>query len=176
MTKTKKILGERIYLRQLNEADASQNYCNWLNDPEVNKYLETRQSTIQALRKYIKKQLDNPNSFFVGIFDKENDKHIGNIKLEPIDWKKKKAIFGILIGDKNYWGRGIGTEAVKLIVDYAFQTLGIDEVELGVISENKRAIRTYEKADFKVIEVKEKAVNHDGVLYDYVIMLIKKQK
>src|SRR3989344_2262706 len=110
------VTGERIYLRALTLADASPEYCAWLNDPEVNEYLETRQSTISELKTYIQKQIDDPNAIFVGIFDKVNDVHIGNIKLEPIDWQKKKAIFGILLGNKNYWGKGIGTEATELIV------------------------------------------------------------
>ncbi len=169
-----KIIGERIYLRRLKEDDASQKYCDWLNDPEVNKYLETRKSTIDELKQYIRKQLSDPNSFFVGVFDKENDKHVGNIKLEPIDWTKKRAIFGILIGDKEYWGKGIGAEATKLIVDHAFRSMGLEKIELGVIAENRRAITSYEKVGFKTVKIKEKAVNHDGILYDDIIMVIKK--
>ena len=175
MIKEEKISGDRVYLRQLKEADATPAYCGWLNDSEINQYLETRQSTIDDLKKYIRKQLADPNSFFVGIFDKENDKHIGNIKLEPIDWENKKAIFGILLGDNAYWGRGIGSEATELIIDYAFNSLGLAEIELGVIAENLRAIRSYEKVGFKKTGVKEKAVNHNGVLYDDVIMVVKKQ-
>ncbi len=174
VNKNKKILSKRIYLRELTLDDASHKYCSWLNDPEVNKYLETHKSTIKELKKYIQKQIDDPNSFFVGIFDKKNDKHIGNIKLEPIDWKKRKVIFGILIGNKNYWGKSIGTEATKLIVDYAFNELNLTEIELGVISENKAAIRVYEKVGFKIVGIKKNAVDHEGVLYDDVIMVIKK--
>src|SRR3989339_1399978 len=128
MNSHKKIKGGRIYLRALTMNDASEEYCSWLNDKVVNKYLETRESTIEDLKKYIQKQVDDPNSFFVGIFDIVNDRHIGNIKLEPIDWKGKKAVFGILIGNKNYWGRGIGQEATKLIVDHAFSDMDIEEI------------------------------------------------
>lgn len=169
-----KIPGKRVYLRELTPKNASKEYCAWLNDSEVNKYLETRKCNIPELKRYIQKQLDDPNSFFVGIFDKKNNKHIGNIKLEPIDWKNKKAVFGILIGNKDYWGKGIGTEATKLIVDYAFKDMNLNEIELGVISENKAAIKVYEKVGFKVIDIKKNAVNHDGVLFDDVIMVIKK--
>ena len=84
MNKPLKILGDGIYLRTLTPDDASVRYRNWLNDPEVNQYLETRESTVAALKAYIKKQIDNPNSLFLGIFDSWNDIHIGNIKLEPI--------------------------------------------------------------------------------------------
>lgn len=170
--KIQRVVGPRVYLRALTLADASEEYCAWLNDPEVNEFLETRQSTIPDLQAYIQKQIDDPNSIFMGIFDKMTDTHIGNLKLQPIDWNKKKAIFGILLGDKQYWGRGIGTEATELIVSYAFDTLGLNEIELGVIAENKRAIRVYEKAGFEQVGVRKGAINHDGALYDDVVMRI----
>lgn len=168
------IVGERIYLRELNIDDATIEYCDWLNNPEVNKYLETREITVPELQMYIQKQIDDSKSFFAGIFDNKNNFHIGNIKLEPIDFETKRAIFGLLIGEKSYWGKGIATEATKLIVKYAFEQLSLEEIELGVILDNKAAIRVYEKVGFKIIEVKEKSSNHNGILYDGVIMVIKK--
>lgn len=168
------IQSKRIYLRELTQDDASAEYCGWLNDPVVNKYLETRQSTIKDLKKYIQKQIDDPNAIFFGIFDKKNNAHIGNIKLEPINWRKKRTEFGILLGNKDYWGKGIGTEATELIVQHAFNFLGFKKVALSVIATNKRAIRVYEKVGFKVVGVKKESLNHDGVLYDDVIMAINK--
>jgi len=172
--KENKIEGQRIYLKPLSEKNATQEYCAWLNDPVVNKFLETRKTTIRDLKKYIQKQIEDPNSFFVGIFDKKIDRHIGNIKLEPIDWKRKKAVFGILIGDKNYWGKGIGTEATKLIVNYAFNQMGLQEIELGVIAENLAAIRAYEKVGFETERIEKKAIRHGKKLFDKLIMSIKK--
>lgn len=172
--KEKKIIGERIYLRKLTQDDATMEYCGWLNDPQVNMYLETRRATVDDLKKYIQEQLDNPNSLFYGIFDKDSGKHIGNIKLEPIDWPGRKADLGILIGNKEYWGQGFGTEAVKLAVSHGFDELGLKEIGLDVISENAAARKAYENAGFKVVGIKKNAVNHDGKLYDDVIMAIKK--
>jgi aminopeptidase-like protein/methionyl-tRNA formyltransferase/RimJ/RimL family protein N-acetyltransferase len=167
--------GERIYLRSLTLQDASEDYCAWLNDSEVNVYLETRESTIEGLKEYIQKQIDNPNSIFVGVFDKENNTHIGNIKLEPIEWHKKRATFGILIGNKDYWGKGIGTEATQLIVNYAFDKLDLVELELGVIEQNKKAIRVYEKIGFKTVNVEKDSIKHGDTLYNHLIMTIKKK-
>lgn len=174
-SKIQTVTGPRVYLRALTPGDASEAYCAWLNDVDVNEFLETRQSTIADLKAYIQKQIDDPNSIFVGIFDSTNNTHIGNIKLEPIDWEKKKAIFGILLGNKQYWGKGIGTEATELIVRYAFDTVGLEEIELGVIAENKRAIHVYEKVGFEHVGVRKGAINHDGKLYDDIIMRIRKK-
>ena len=83
--------------------------------------------------------------------------HIGTIKLEPIDWRKQEAILGLLICNKNYWGEGIGVEATKLMVNYAFSKIGLNRVKLCVYLENKPAVRVYEKAGFKVDEIKKGA-------------------
>jgi len=172
----KKLEGRKIYLKTLLAKNATEEYCNWLNDPEVNQYLETRKATISELGKYIKEKNENPNCLFLGIFFKENRKHIGNIKLEPIDFKNQKATISILIGEKDYWGRGIGTEAITLFVDYGFKNLNLKEINLGVISENKAAIKVYEKAGFKIIHIEKNAVRHGKKLFDKIIMSIKNEK
>jgi ribosomal-protein-alanine N-acetyltransferase len=165
--------GTTIYLRELTENDANDAYCKWLNDPVVNKYLETRKATIEDLRKYIHLKKESPNCVFFGIFLKENDKHIGNVKLEPIDFERKTSYFGILIGEKEQWGKGIGTEATRLAVEYAFNVLHLKEVKLGVIAENKAAIRTYKKVGFEIKKIERKKIKHDATLYDQVIMGIE---
>lgn len=164
------INGEKIYLKTLAPENATQEYCNWLNDPEVNVYLETRKSTIEEVKEYIRKQMEDPNSFFVGIFLKESNKHIGNIKLEPIDWQARRALIGIIIGDKAEWGKGYATDAIKVMIQFAFKTLGLIEIELGVISENAAAIRTYEKVGFVVDHVEKKAKKHGQKYFDMVVM------
>ena len=169
-----KIKGRKIYLKTLKIENATKEYCAWLNSMEVNKYLETRKTTIARLKRYIQEKSENPNCLFLGVFFKANQKHIGNIKLEPIDFKDSKAIIGVLIGEKDYWGRGIGTEATTMLVDYGFKSLNLKEVNLGVISENKAAIRVYEKAGFKVIGMEKNAIKHGRKLFDKVLMSIKK--
>ncbi|MBT3451353.1 aminotransferase class III-fold pyridoxal phosphate-dependent enzyme [archaeon] len=164
--------GNLIYLRNLTDLDVTEEYCKWLNDPEVNLYLETRKVTIEELIKYVNDKNNNLNCLFLGIYCKSNDKHIGNIKLEPIDFVNKTATLGILIGNKDYWGKGIATEATKLISDYAFNKLGLIEVNLGVISENKAAIRVYEKVGFKVFDIKKNHIIHNNQNYDQVMMKI----
>jgi RimJ/RimL family protein N-acetyltransferase len=169
-----RIDGVHIYLRTLGEKDANQDYCSWLNDPEVNAYLETRSTTILELKDYIMKKNASPGCIFLGIFTKEGGKHIGNIKLEPIDFGRKTATLGLLVGDKDYWGKGFGTEAVKLLVGWAFSNLGMEEVDLGVISENAAAIKVYGKAGFRVERVEKNAIRHDNKLYDRIVMAVKK--
>ncbi len=169
-----KIDGNRIYLRVLEVKDATQEYCYWLNDPEVNKYLETKGATTEELKEYINEKNKSSKCLFFGIFYRENDKHIGNLKLEPIDFDGKRATFGILVGDKKYWGMGIGIEATKLIVDWAFDILDLKEVNLGVIAENKAAVKTYEKVGFHIDNIEKSSIKSDNKFYDKITMSIKR--
>lgn len=175
MNKKVKIEGKNIFLKSLGKKNATKEYCSWLNNPAVNKYLETREATIAGIEKYIKDKNKNPNCLFLGIFFKENQKHIGTIKLEPVDFKNLKATLGLLIGDQDYWGKGIGKEATALLVDYGFNKLKLKEVNLGVISENKAAIRVYEKVGFKIEKINKKSVRHGKKLFDQIIMSIRNE-
>lgn len=165
-----RIEGASTFLRMLDQSDASPAYASWLNDPVVNQYLETRSVTLKDLRDFIESKNTSPTALLLGIFCEKTGRHIGNVKLEPINQQKKTATMGLLIGDKAYWGKGIGTEVVNLVTDYAFDVLGIKEMNLGVIPENRPAIRVYEKCGFTIDRVDKDAVNHDGIRYDQVWM------
>lgn len=164
------ITGEHIELRILTEADASEEYAAWLNDPMVNQYLETRHVSLKELKTYIREKAEKPDALFFGIFWRENNRHIGNLKLEPIDCEKGEAAIGILIGDKASWGKGVATEATNLAAEYAFSTLKLRALTLGVIPENTAAIRVYEKCGFVRTRVDKDAINHDGILFDRLVM------
>ena len=168
------IEGRKIYIRELTENDATERYCGWLNDPIVNEYLETREATIDDLKEYIHSRKKNPNCLFFGIFIKDNNEHIGNVKLEPIDFEKKTSEFGMMIGEKKYWEKGIGTEVTRLVVNYAFNELNLKKIRLGVIPENKAAIRVYEKVGFKITKIEKDKIRHGDKLFDHMIMEIEK--
>lgn len=164
------IHGDRIHLKTLMEECATEEYCQWINDPEVTKYLKTKQTTVSDLVEYIQDTIKSADCLFFGIFWKENSKHIGNIKLELIDFKKSSARVGLMIGDKNFWGRGVATEAIKIITKYAFEILQLREVNLGVASGNQAAIKVYEKCGFKIYQIEPGAIDYCEKIYDQVLM------
>ncbi len=94
----------RLYLRELRLSDVNDNYYRWMNDPEVTQYLESRFNTHskESLHEYVKGKLSNTNEIFLAIMNKEEDRHIGNIKLGPINWRHHYASIGILIGEKQF--------------------------------------------------------------------------
>jgi len=168
-----KIIGEKIYLRKIKLTDVSKDYCDWLNDKEVNKDLAVKNWTMNELRIYAGQKINDPNCFFAGIFDKKNDQLIGTVKLESIDWKKKQGQFGLLVFNKNYWHQGIGSEATQLFIEHAFNALGLKKISLVVYRQIQSAFKIYKKAGFKIDRIKRGMVHGDKI-YDEVKMFIKK--
>ncbi len=167
-------VGERLYLRHMEKGDATEKYCSWLNDPQVNKYLATKGATISELESYILQKNTQNDALLFGIFINNNGSHIGTVKLEPVNFDKKEATIGIMVGDKDYWGKGLAGEAMKLLIDYCFNNLGCKSVNLGVIKQNESAIRTYQKLGFSIIKIVDGAVKYPNGIFDQVLMEIKK--
>lgn len=172
--KNLRLVGERIYLRPMRISDATEEYYSWLNDPEVNRFLETKSATIEGLHKYITKKSGQSDVLFCGIFLNDGDRHIGTITLREIDLATGKATIAMMIGNKNYWGKGLISEAMRLLIDYSFQKLELKEINLGVLAQNIPAIRAYEKMGFVEIE-RSKNVRRGDKSYDQVIMVFKRE-
>ncbi len=146
-----KLIGNRLYLRPVVESDASPSYINWLNDPETTRYLESGRvtETQESLKAYISRYNNREDALFLAIILKENDLHVGNIKLEPINWYHRNTILGIMIGAPEARGKGIGSEAILLLLSYCFDVLDLHRVGLGVSADNEAAISCYQKIGFK---------------------------
>jgi RimJ/RimL family protein N-acetyltransferase len=95
---------------------------------------------------------------------------VGSIGLMAIDWRSRKAEIGIMIGDKRYWNKGYGTEAMRLILQHGFETLNLHRLYLRVFSDNSRAVRAYEKAGF-VLEARMRETNFDNGRYRDDLMM-----
>lgn len=140
---------KRLILKPLNRHFLSQDYINWMNDEKVNRHLESGGDyTLEKLTAYLKEVEDNPK-YFWAINLKETDQHLGNIKIDPIDLNHLWGEYGIMIGDRNVWGKGIAKEASKTVIDFCFNTLNLSQINLGVKKNNIKAISLYEKLGFK---------------------------
>ncbi|MDP8237692.1 MAG: GNAT family protein [Candidatus Hatepunaea meridiana] len=166
------IIGDRVYLRPLERSDINERYLYWLNDPEVNRYLETGvfPQTLESLERFYENQISSHTDIVLAIIDKEKDVHIGNIKLGPINWIKRRSYLGMLVGDKNYWGKGLGTEIRRLMVEYAFYRLNLHRIDSSMYAEHKAIIRVNEKLGFKVEGIVRECVVIDGKYSNGVIM------
>lgn len=151
--------GNDIYLETLTVSNMSDDYVRWLQDREIIRFLELRheQQTSESVSDFVNNCFSSKNDLLMGIFLQDEKKHIGNIKLGPVVWRYLRADIGIVIGDKNYWGRGLATEAIRLLCDIAFYDLGLRRVQAGAYGENMGSVKAFEKAGFRV----------EGVLRDY---------
>jgi ribosomal-protein-alanine N-acetyltransferase len=145
------IEGNTVYLRAIEQSDANERYLSWINDEEVTRGLASGvyPSTLDDLKKYVQQISGSRNAVMFAICDKENDLHIGNIKLDNFDWVNRTCELGLLLGDRAYWGKGIGTEVMRLTLHYAFHQLNMRKVLLAVYANNPGAIKLYEKVGFK---------------------------
>lgn len=180
MIRTKKTIvldGKNIFLRSMKISDATQEYVNWLNDPEVNQYLESRfvKSTIKSVRDYIQKVIHNSdNIIFLVIVLKNTNKHIGNIKL-VIDQRHKFGDIGIIIGDKNSWGKGYASEAIHLLTKFSFNTLKLHKLIAGAYNNNIGSINVFIKNGF-IIEGVQKNQFLSGNKYVDGVLLARFSK
>lgn len=144
------IKGDRVYLRRMCRGDANSEYLSWLRDPEVTRYLEIRDMkyTLPLLRRYVSKTISDEKNLFLAVILKKSRLHIGNIRLGPIDRQNSNAAIGVMIGAKQYWGKGYGTEAVGLVVRYAFDKLKLHRVYAGCLVSNVNSARLFEKLGF----------------------------
>ena len=145
------IEGEKVVLRELTETDVTQRYVSWMNDPEINQYLESRfqQHTLEDLKCFVKRIIADPNSYLYAIIEKENLIHIGNIKLGPIVPNHRRASIGIIIGEKEFLRKGAGTEAIHLLARFAFNILKINKLTAGCYAPNWGSMKVFENNGFK---------------------------
>jgi RimJ/RimL family protein N-acetyltransferase len=143
---------ERLILSSVTLADCTKNYLSWLNDTDVNMYLESGfyQHNMQGLVDFVNGYQSNKKAVFLVIRLKENNKHIGNIKIDKINYIHRNCEYGIMMGDKTEWGKGYAKEASIAIINYAFEQLGLNKVNLGVIDSNNVAVKLYEIIGFVV--------------------------
>lgn len=144
------LTGERIYLREVRLSDVGEQYYSWMNDPEVVQYLETRfhPRSIENITEYVRAMDGKADEPFFAICLNENDKHIGNIKLGPINWQHRHADISLLVGDKACWGKGFATEAIRLVTEFAFGELNLNKLKAGCYGDNQGSAKAFERCGF----------------------------
>lgn len=158
------LAGQKVVLRDLKSGDVTQAYVDWMNDPEVMRYTESRFSRydLQGIRDYVSALECSPHTVLLGIFTPEENLHVGNIKLGPIHWHHGLGDLGLIIGRKEYWGKGLATEAIALASGYAFARLGLHKVTAGCYASNQGSAKAFLKAGFRQEAVRPQHVRGDS--------------
>ena len=145
---------EKIILRKLNlKKDISKKYQIWMNDLEVHKYTEQKYTkySLNNIRKFVREKNKSKNQFLYGIFLKKNNLniHIGNIKLGPIKFIHRTAEVSYFIGEKELWGKGYTTLAIKEIIKIA-KKMGLKKIKAGLSNNNIGSKKVLIKNNFKL--------------------------
>jgi RimJ/RimL family protein N-acetyltransferase len=163
--------GEKVTLRSIRKDDAK-HWEKWLNDAEVLKYLEpyllygvNRES---EEKRYDLTRRSQTNKYFT--IETTDGQVIGITGLHAISWEWSNAEIGINIGEKEYWGKGCGTDAMRILVKFAFDRMNLHRVYLHVSALHQGGIRCYEKIGFKREGVLREDRYLDGKYHDTVVM------
>ena len=145
--------GVKVRIREKRETDIRNEY-SWRIDPELSRLDATRPMTMsyEDFFRYSREEMQFPNyrSKRLAVETLEGI-HIGNIMYYDLDMRSRQAELGIMIGDKEYWSSGYGTDTVNTLLRHLFTTLELDKVYLHTLSWNYRAQASFNKSGFKSV-------------------------
>lgn len=175
------IIGKKTRLRPI-EKDDLPRYVRWLGDPELRSYLNTVLPLSQTQEeKWFERNLQAGNEQAWAIDAQPNDmamgpwQHIGSCGFNEINWRTRAGEVGIMIGLREYWGRGFGTDALQTLVAWGFYSLNLNRVTLRVNADNVRAIRSYEKVGFMLEGRLRQATFANGAYGDELLMAVLRE-
>ena len=165
------IVGRRIVLRR-HRAENLAVVSRWYRDPEVARLTryQTRPMPREEVERFFQTRLLGPDSVAYAIHVRLTDRLIGLTTFSSLDPDNGSVLFHITLGERDVWGQGYGTEAASLMLAHAFERLGLHRVGLSVFSFNERAIRSYEKAGFRIEGRLRDAIARDGRYWDEIQM------
>jgi RimJ/RimL family protein N-acetyltransferase len=170
------IEGEKVGFTEPKE-EYVERYRDWFNDLEVTQFVSNFGAvfTTEAEENWYRSQAENDDPTFT-IHYLSDDKPIGNCGLHNINQGNDHGEMGIVLGEKEYWNRGLGTEAVRLITDFGFTALGLRGISLAVKGFNERARRVYGKVGYQTAGRVRDFYKIDGNYYDEIIMDILREE
>lgn len=144
---------ERLIIRILLPENIAHSYVQGINDPEVYKYLLMQgkgKQTIESIKDYVLKNLNSPDALLFGIYVKRGNDLIGTTRLSGISFFHYYCDIGACIFSRKHWGKGYASEALKKVVEFTFNDLGMHYIEAGVFSENTASLDLFLQSGFKI--------------------------
>ena len=152
-------------------------YVKWINNPKVRKYARSvLPQTVEEMKKFFE-SLENGDRTFIDfeIWHKIDNKAIGDVALFDINRYDSKAYIGLMIGEPEYWGKGIGTETIKLITDYGFKELNLNKLYAIIFAPNRASRHCFEKNGYNQEVLLKQDVFIDGEFLDTYLYSILKE-
>jgi RimJ/RimL family protein N-acetyltransferase len=168
--------GKLVRLSAVDHEELGKAYAKWNQDSELTRYLDAHMTSLRsakAISDFFEKEIKEPShvEHMFTIRSLEDNRLLGDIGLFVTnDWAPRDAFVGLGIGEREYWGKGYGTDAMNLILRYAFTELNLHRVTLTVFEYNPRAIRSYEKVGFQHEGRLRQTLLRDGKRWDMLYM------
>jgi len=165
--------GKSVILRPIRRSDLT-DLVRWFNNQEVTQYLgQYLPMTEMAEQKWIEDlgtaRATSHVVLMIEVTDGNGNKPIGDVGLANINAKDHSATFGIAIGEKDFWSKGYGTEAARLVVNYGFEQLNLHRITSGAISFNERSLRMHRRIGFREEGRQREALFRNGRFHDLVM-------
>ena len=172
--------GKDILLRPAKKSDISY-FLKWCNDPEVIQYLSLYMPMIEmSLEKFMEElattRVKSEVLLVIEVIEGDSTRPIGNCGLHGIDSKDRNATFAIVVGEKDYWSRGYGTEAACLLINYGFQQLNLHRISSYAFDFNERSIRLHKKLGFREEGRLRQATFKNGQYHDHVLFALLREE
>lgn len=166
-----RIVGHLVILRRPQPQDLAA-VVRWYHDPEIARLTryQTRPMTTAEIQRSFEQRLLSPDALAYSIVEAASARLVGFTTFSALDIDNGSVLFHITLGEHDAWGRGLGSEATELMLEHAFERLGLHRVGLSVFSYNERAIRAYEKAGFVIEGRLRDAILREGRYFDEVQM------
>jgi RimJ/RimL family protein N-acetyltransferase len=164
--------GDLIYLDALERSDM-EIMGPWWRNLDLAQYLSQDAivpATMEDEMEWFEAQRKDKSSFVFAVRRNDDNALLGSTSLFQINWRIRKCLFGIALGDPTVWGRGYGTDATRVTLRYAFEELNLNRVQLHVYEFNERGARAYEKAGFRQEGRLRQAVYREGRYFDELVM------
>ena len=167
--------GELVRLSAIDPDEFAKSFSRWNRDTEFMRLLDSNPSKLRSqkrLQKSLEEDLGDQknNQHWFTIRALTDDTLLGDIDLYIHNWTGRDAFVGLGIGEREFWGRGYGTDVMKVILRYAFLEVNLQRVTLNTFEYNPRAVRSYEKAGFRHEGRERQFLNREGRRWDLLYM------